>query len=97
MTWETVIGLEVHAQLTTLTKLFSNGCTTYGGAPNTQATLIDAGYPGTLPMLNKQAVHLAIQFGLAINATIQQNSYFERKNYVYPDLPYRYQWVFGYS
>ncbi len=91
MTWETVIGLEVHAQLNTLTKLFSNGCTTYGSAPNTQATLIDAGFPGTLPVLNKQAVHLAIQFGLAINATIQQNSYFERKNYVYPDLPKGYQ------
>ncbi|MCR9191132.1 MAG: Asp-tRNA(Asn)/Glu-tRNA(Gln) amidotransferase subunit GatB [Gammaproteobacteria bacterium] len=91
MTWETVIGLEVHAQLNTQTKLFSNAPTHFGATPNTQANVIDAGFPGTLPVLNQKAMHLAIQFGLAIEATINQLSYFERKNYVYPDLPKGYQ------
>ncbi|PJD94314.1 MAG: Asp-tRNA(Asn)/Glu-tRNA(Gln) amidotransferase GatCAB subunit B [Legionella sp.] len=91
MTWETVIGLEVHAQLHTNTKLFSNAPTRFGSAPNSQANIIDAGFPGTLPVFNKKALDLAIQFGLAVQATINQLSYFERKNYVYPDLPKGYQ------
>ena len=91
MNWETVIGLEVHAQLNTESKLFSNGATTFGAQPNTQATFIDAGFPGTLPVLNQKAVNLAIQFGLAIEGKIQQQAYFDRKNYVYPDLPKGYQ------
>ncbi len=91
MTWETVIGLEVHAQLNTNTKLFSDAPTRFGAAPNSQANLIDAGFPGTLPVFNKKALELAIQFGLAVQATINQMSYFERKNYVYPDLPKGYQ------
>lgn len=91
MSFETVIGLEVHAQLNTETKLFSKGSTVFGAEPNTQVTFVDAGFPGTLPVLNRHAVHLAIQFGLAVQATIQQNTYFERKNYVYPDLPKGYQ------
>lgn len=91
MTWETVIGLEVHAQLNTKTKLFSNAPTLFGASPNTQANMIDAGFPGTLPVLNEAAVHMALQFALAIRAKINQLSYFERKNYVYPDLPKGYQ------
>ena len=91
MTWETVIGLEVHAQLQTHSKLFSSSSTVYGAPPNTQTHYIDAGFPGTLPVLNKKALYLAVQFGLAIGAKINQNAYFERKNYVYPDLPKGYQ------
>lgn len=91
MTWETVIGLEVHAQLNTKTKLFSNAPTLFGAAPNSQANVIDAGFPGTLPVFNETALHLALQFALAIQAQIHQLSYFERKNYVYPDLPKGYQ------
>lgn len=91
MNWDTVIGLEVHAQLNTKTKLFSNSPTLFGASPNTQANMIDAGFPGTLPVLNEAALHMAIQFAMAIQAQINQLSYFERKNYVYPDLPKGYQ------
>ena len=91
MTYETVIGLEVHAQLKTKSKLFSGAPVHFGAAPNTQTSLIDAGLPGVLPVLNRQAVIMAIQFGLAIEASINQQSVFERKNYFYPDLPKGYQ------
>jgi aspartyl-tRNA(Asn)/glutamyl-tRNA(Gln) amidotransferase subunit B len=91
MNWQTVIGLEVHAQLSTHSKLFSNASTRYGALPNTQVNFIDAGFPGVLPVLNQQAVYMAVQFGLAIHATINNDSYFERKNYFYPDLPKGYQ------
>ena len=91
MIWETVIGLEVHAQLKTKSKLFSGAATAYGAHPNSQTSYIDAGLPGVLPVLNQQAVHMAIKFGLAIHAEINDLSYFERKNYFYPDLPKGYQ------
>jgi aspartyl-tRNA(Asn)/glutamyl-tRNA(Gln) amidotransferase subunit B len=91
MPWDTVIGLEIHTQLKTKSKLFSGAATAYGAPPNTQTSFIDAGLPGILPVLNQQAVYLAIQFGLAINAEINNLSYFERKNYFYPDLPKGYQ------
>ncbi len=91
MQWQTVIGLEVHAQLNTASKIFSASPTLYGQSPNSQASFIDLGLPGTLPVLNQQAVYKAIKFGLAINATINKHSVFERKNYFYPDLPKGYQ------
>lgn len=91
MTWDTVIGLEVHAQLNTKTKLFSNAPTRFGASPNSQANIIDAGFPGTLPVFNEAALHLALQFAMAIQAQINQLSYFDRKTYVYPDLPKGYQ------
>src|SRR5690242_467282 len=91
MSWDTVIGLEVHAQLKTKSKLFSGAATAFGAQPNTQTCFIDAGFPGTLPVLNQQAVTMAIQFGLSIDAEINNESYFERKNYFYPDLPKGYQ------
>ncbi len=91
MTWQTVIGLEVHAQLKTYSKLFSSTSTAYGAPANSQTSFIDAGLPGVLPVLNQQAVHMAIQFGLAIGAEINNFSFFERKNYFYPDLPKGYQ------
>lgn len=91
MAWDTVIGLEVHAQLKTVSKLFSGSSTRFGQAPNTQTSFIDAGLPGVLPVLNEEAVLLAIRFGLAINAQINDLSTFERKNYFYPDLPKGYQ------
>src|SRR5437870_2964817 len=90
-TWQPVIGLEVHVQLSTQSKLFSGAPTAYGAAPNTQASIIDLGLPGVLPVLNKEAVHKAIQFGLSVNAEIAERSVFERKNYFYPDLPKGYQ------
>ena len=89
--WETVIGLEIHAQLATRSKIFSGSSTAYGGAPNTQASLVDLGYPGVLPVLNGEAVRMAVKFGLAIGATIARRSIFARKNYFYPDLPKGYQ------
>ena len=89
--WETVIGLEIHAQLATKTKIFSGSATAYGAAPNTQANLVDLGYPGVLPVLNGAAVRMATMFGLAINARIAPRSVFARKNYFYPDLPKGYQ------
>lgn len=91
MTWQTVIGLEVHAQLTTHSKLFSPAATAYGAAANSQTSFIDAGLPGVLPVLNQDAVYKAVQFGLAIDAEINDLSFFERKNYFYPDLPKGYQ------
>ena len=91
MTWETVIGLEIHAQLSTKSKIFSGAATAFGAAPNTQANLVDLGYPGVLPVLNKQAVQMAVKFGLAVNATVAKRSVFARKNYFYPDLPKGYQ------
>jgi aspartyl-tRNA(Asn)/glutamyl-tRNA(Gln) amidotransferase subunit B len=91
MEWETVIGLEIHAQLATHSKIFSGSATAYGAEPNTQANLVDLGYPGVLPVLNAQAVRMAIRFGLAIGAKIATHSVFARKNYFYPDLPKGYQ------
>ena len=91
MTWETVIGLEVHAQLSTRSKIFSGSPTAYGADPNTQASLVDLGYPGVLPVLNAAAVRMAVTFGLAIGATVAPRSVFARKNYFYPDLPKGYQ------
>jgi aspartyl-tRNA(Asn)/glutamyl-tRNA(Gln) amidotransferase subunit B len=91
MTWETVIGLEIHAQLATKSKIFSPAATAYGAEPNTQADLIDLGYPGVLPVLNAEAVRMAVKFGLAVGAAITRRSVFARKNYFYPDLPKGYQ------
>lgn len=91
MEWETVIGLEVHVQLATKTKIFSGASTQFGAEPNTQACAIDLAMPGTLPVANEQAFRYAIMFGLAINADIDKRSVFERKNYFYPDLPKGYQ------
>ena len=89
--WQAVIGLEIHAQLSTASKLFSGAATAYGAEPNTQASLVDCALPGTLPVLNREAVRKAIQFGLAIDATVARQSVFARKNYFYPDLPKGYQ------
>ncbi|MFO8045172.1 MAG: Asp-tRNA(Asn)/Glu-tRNA(Gln) amidotransferase subunit GatB [Halomonas sp.] len=91
MQWETVIGLEVHVQLATQSKIFSGASTAFGAAPNTQACAVDLGMPGVLPVLNEQAVAMAVQFGLAIHAEIPEVSVFDRKNYFYPDLPKGYQ------
>lgn len=91
MEWEPVIGLEVHVQLRTKTKIFSGASTNYGVEPNTQACAIDLGFPGVLPVLNKEAVKLAVRFGLSIQATIVDHCIFSRKNYFYPDLPKGYQ------
>jgi aspartyl-tRNA(Asn)/glutamyl-tRNA(Gln) amidotransferase subunit B len=89
--WETVIGLEIHAQLATRSKIFSGSATAYGAPPNAQANLVDLGYPGTLPVLNREAVRMAVKFGLAIGAAVARRSVFARKNYFYPDLPKGYQ------
>ena len=89
--WETVIGLEIHAQLATRSKIFSGSATAYGAPPNAQANLVDLGYPGVLPVLNGEAVRMAVKLGLAINARIARSSVFARKNYFYPDLPKGYQ------
>jgi len=91
MEWETVIGLEIHAQLATRSKIFSGSATAYGAAPNTQANLVDLGYPGVLPVLNGEAVKMAVCFGLATGSRIARRSVFARKNYFYPDLPKGYQ------
>jgi aspartyl-tRNA(Asn)/glutamyl-tRNA(Gln) amidotransferase subunit B len=91
MEWETVIGLEVHAQLATISKIFSGAPTNYGALPNTQACAVDLGLPGVLPVINESAIEMAIIFGLAINGTIAERSIFARKNYFYPDLPKGYQ------
>lgn len=91
MEWEVVIGLEVHAQLNTKSKIFSGAATAYGAMPNTQVCAVDAGLPGVLPVLNREAVHKAVTFGLAIDAEITERSVFARKNYFYPDLPKGYQ------
>src|SRR5450631_3146940 len=89
--WEVVIGLEIHAQLATRSKIFSGSATAYGAAPNTQANLVDLAYPGVLPVFNAEALRMAVKFGLAIGATIARRSIFARKNYFYPDLPKGYQ------
>jgi len=89
--WETVIGLEIHAQLSTKSKIFSGASTNYGAEPNTQACAVDLGLPGVLPVINEEAIQMAIKFGLAINAEIPKTSVFARKNYFYPDLPKGYQ------
>src|ERR1700716_2563036 len=89
--WEVVIGLEIHAQLATRSKIFSGAATAYGAPPNTQASLVDLAYPGVLPVLNAEAVRMAVKFGLAIGATVARRSIFARKNYFYPDLPKGYQ------
>jgi aspartyl-tRNA(Asn)/glutamyl-tRNA(Gln) amidotransferase subunit B len=91
MVWETVIGLEIHSQLSTKSKIFSGASTSFGAEPNTQACAVDLGLPGVLPVLNKEAVMMALRFGLAVNAKINQHSIFARKNYFYPDLPKGYQ------
>jgi aspartyl-tRNA(Asn)/glutamyl-tRNA(Gln) amidotransferase subunit B len=91
MSWEVVIGLEIHVQLSTNSKIFSGSDTTFGAQPNTQASLIDLAMPGVLPVLNKEAVNMAIRFGLGVDAEIGRTSIFARKNYFYPDLPKGYQ------
>lgn len=91
MEWETVIGLEIHTQLATRSKIFSGAATAYGAEPNTQACAVDLGLPGVLPVLNREAVNMAVKFGLAIEAEIAPYSVFARKNYFYPDLPKGYQ------
>jgi aspartyl-tRNA(Asn)/glutamyl-tRNA(Gln) amidotransferase subunit B len=89
--WEPVIGLEIHAQLATRSKIFSGAPTAYGAPPNTQACAVDLGLPGVLPVLNREAVRMAVRFGLAIEARVSRRSVFARKNYFYPDLPKGYQ------
>ena len=91
MIWEIVIGLEVHAQLMTHSKIFSGASTAYGAQPNTQACAVDVGLPGVLPVMNREAALMAARFGLAVGATINRVSVFARKNYFYPDLPKGYQ------
>jgi aspartyl-tRNA(Asn)/glutamyl-tRNA(Gln) amidotransferase subunit B len=91
MEWESVIGLEIHTQLSTKSKIFSGAATAYGAEPNTQACAVDLGLPGVLPVLNKEAVRMAAMFGLATNSTVSRHSVFARKNYFYPDLPKGYQ------
>ena len=91
MLWETVIGLEIHVQLSTHSKIFSGAATAYGAPANTQACAIDLGLPGVLPVINAEVVHMAIKFGLAVDAAIAERSVFARKNYFYPDLPKGYQ------
>lgn len=91
MEWETVIGLEVHVSLSTKSKLFSGSSTKFGAQPNTQASIFDCALPGTLPVLNEEALRMAVRFGVAIGAEIGKRSVFDRKNYFYPDLPKGYQ------
>jgi aspartyl-tRNA(Asn)/glutamyl-tRNA(Gln) amidotransferase subunit B len=91
MDWETVIGLEIHAQLATRSKIFSGASTRYGAEPNTQACAVDLGLPGVLPVLNAEVVRMAVKFGLATHSTVAPRSVFARKNYFYPDLPKGYQ------
>ena len=85
--WETIIGLEVHAQIISKSKLFSGASTNFGSEPNTQVSLVDAAMPGMLPVINKDCVEQAIKTGLGLNAQINKRSIFDRKNYFYPDLP----------
>ena len=91
VSWEVVIGLEIHVQLATKSKIFSGSSTAYGADPNTQANLVDLGYPGVLPVLNKEVIRMATLFGLSVNANVAPRSVFARKNYFYPDLPKGYQ------
>ncbi|HUT41704.1 MAG TPA: Asp-tRNA(Asn)/Glu-tRNA(Gln) amidotransferase GatCAB subunit B, partial [Gammaproteobacteria bacterium] len=87
MEWETVIGLEIHTQLATKSKIFSGAATRYGAEPNTQACAVDLGLPGVLPVLNAEVVRMAAKFGLATHSSVAPRSVFARKNYFYPDLP----------
>ena len=89
--WEIVMGLEVHAQIKSKSKLFSNASTDWGGEPNSQVELVDSGMPGALPVINEYCVDQAIKTGLSLNAQINLKSIFDRKNYFYPDLPQGYQ------
>src|ERR1700726_1158938 len=89
--WEMVIGLEVHAQVTSNSKLFSGASTEFGGAPNSHVSLVDAAMPGMLPVINEFCVEQAVRTGLGLNAQINLRSVFDRKNYFYPDLPQGYQ------
>src|SRR5580693_2580855 len=89
--WEMVIGLEVHAQIISNAKLFSGAATGFGAAPNTQVSLVDAAFPGMLPVINKKCVEQAVRTGLGLKAQINLTSVFDRKNYFYPDLPAGYQ------
>src|SRR6516164_2178369 len=91
MKWEVVIGLEVHTQLNTVSKIFSGSSTAFGAAPNTQASAVELALPGVLPVMNKAAVEKAIRLGLALGSTINKKNVFARKNYFYPDLPKGYQ------
>ena len=91
MKWEIVIGLEIHAQLSTATKIFSGASTQFGAAPNTQACAIDMAMPGVLPAFNGESLRKAVMFGLAVDAEIGYKSVFDRKNYFYPDCPKGYQ------
>jgi aspartyl-tRNA(Asn)/glutamyl-tRNA(Gln) amidotransferase subunit B len=91
MEWEAVIGLEIHAQLATKSKIFSGASTAFGAEPNTQACAVDLALPGTLPVFNEEALRMAVKFGLAVDAEIGRKSVFDRKNYFYPDLPKGYQ------
>ncbi len=91
MSWDTVIGLEVHVQLSTQSKIFSTASTQFGAPANTQASFVDLALPGVLPVLNQEAINMAIKFGLSIHGTINQETIFSRKNYFYPDLPKGYQ------
>ena len=89
--WELVLGLEVHAQISSKSKLFSNAPTNWGGEPNSQVSLVDCGMPGSLPVINEYCIDQAIITGLSLNADINKISVFDRKNYFYPDLPQGYQ------
>src|SRR5471032_1391227 len=89
--WEVVIGLEVHAQVTSKSKLFSGASTEFGGEPNSHVSLVDAAMPGMLPVINEECVRQAVRSGLGLNAQINLRSVFDRKNYFYPDLPQGYQ------
>src|SRR5476651_691224 len=89
--WEVVIGMEVHAQVTSASKLFSGASTEFGGAPNSHVSLVDAAMPGMLPVINEECVRQAIRTGLGLKAKINLKSVFDRKNYFYPDLPQGYQ------
>src|SRR2546421_1389440 len=89
--WEVVIGLEVHAQVTSNSKLFSGASTAFGGEPNSHVSLVDAAMPGMLPVINGECVRQAVRTGLGLNANINRRSVFDRKNYFYPDLPQGYQ------
>ena len=89
--WEVILGLEVHAQISSKSKLFSSSSTKYGAEPNSQVSIVDAGMPGALPVINKYCIEQAIKTGLGLNAVINKKSIFDRKNYFYPDLPQGYQ------
>src|ERR671926_1012228 len=89
--WEVVIGMEIHAQVTSKAKLFSGASTEFGGAPNSHVSLVDAAMPGMLPVINRECVRQAVRSGLGLKAQINRKSVFDRKNYFYPDLPQGYQ------